>query len=167
MAIPAPETTIEHVVRQLGLPSTGAQQQCVRVAVTFFTQKMGIDDPRTIASYIEGIDLNWPQGVTKVDLLPGTRLVAYRYDPRRGSRNFDPFGMYFTDVGTAKDVVGIPPENRRFVRYIVTLRVPALKSRAKTGYVSKFGLVYGGAIQYVIPRASLHLRVMHIQNQLP
>ncbi len=167
MAIPAPEATTDQVARTLGLSIAGAQREWVRVAVTFFTQKMGIDDPHEITKHVEGIDFNWPGGVTKVDLLPGTKLIAYRYNPQRLIKYFDPFGMYFAEVGPGRDVVGIPTDDRRFVRYVVIFRVPALKSRAKTGLVSKYGAVRGGAIQYVIPRASLYLRVVHIQNRLP
>jgi hypothetical protein len=166
MPIPVPKPMLDQVEKDLGLTSRETwRREIMRVATAFFFQKVGIDDPHAIASHIKGIDLDWP--VKVVDLLPGEELIAYRFNPQRLIQKFDPFGMYYTKAGVARESLGIPTNDRRFVKYKVKMRVPALESRAKTGLVPYFGPVEGGAMQYVVPEAYRHLEPVFIQHSVP
>ena len=165
MPIPLDKTWVDQIITALGLNHPRAIQRAnVEAAARFYAQDMALTDPIKIASHMQGIDLHWP--VTRADLLPGTNVVAFRYNPQLRFDRLDPFGEYFTDVGSSKYDLGIGPDERRFIRYEVRSRVTALRSRTKTGFVPGFGVVRGGSIQYVIPRASAHLRVMHIQHAI-
>ena len=163
MPIPVSTDLIQQVKEDLGLASAdGLRRARVETAIRFYARCVGMDSPKDISSHVQGIDLSSP--VEAIDLVAGTELAAYRFNPQRRIGRLDPFGLYFTDVGNSMYSLGINWDDRRFVRYVVDFRVPALRSRAKTGFVPGFGAVYGGAVQYVVPRASQHLRVVHIQN---
>lgn len=146
---------------------TGHVVDAVGTAVRCIRGWFFIDDPATLKSYIDGIDLAKP--VRRVDLIPPREFIAYRWSPERRFHRghaFGAFGEFFTEVGTSKHNVGIGADDRRFVRYTLAWRTPALESTASTGFISGMGAVYGGGVQYMIPQAERVLRVTHIQHNV-
>jgi hypothetical protein len=112
--------------------------------------------------YLKGID--YSHDVREVTLNPGFHLIAYRAGPLPGAGSWNPYGLFYTEVGTSAYEVGIKPDRRIFVRYIVSKSAKALRSRAAgVGIPGQAGqgpryLAGGGGWQYVIPGAEAVLR---------
>lgn len=131
-------------------------------AMTFFQDRIGWDVDARLDSFLECID--YSSEVQDKDLLMDEEVIGYR-NASCSARLIDPFGLYFTKVGVSKHDVGINVDNRLFVRYLVRRRVAALHCRSENrmprGMSGSPGM--GGGPQIIIPQASQHLRVTHIQ----
>jgi hypothetical protein len=110
--------------------------------------------------YLKGIDFS--KEVHEVTLDPGFHLIAYRPDPVPGAESWNPFGLFYTEVGTSAYEIGIKPDKRIYVRYIVEKAARALKSRAAgiavTWAKGPRYLAGGGGWQYIVPGADNALR---------
>ncbi len=65
-------------------------------------------------AYLKGIDFS--REVSEVTLNPGIHLIAYRPDPVPGAGSWNPYGLFYTEVGTSAYEIGIKPDKRIFVR---------------------------------------------------
>lgn len=110
--------------------------------------------------YLEGIDLN--SDVCEVTLNPGFHLIAYHAGPLPGAGSWNPFGLFYTEVGSSPYEVAIKPDKHIFARHIVVKAVRALRSRAAATTLSTSKgppyLAGGRGWQYIIPAAKTSLR---------
>lgn len=111
-------------------------------------------------AFLKGIDFSHDVRETILD--PGFHLIAYRAGPMPGAGSWNPYGLFYTEVGTSPYEIGIKPDSRVFVRYLVSRAAPALRSRAASVAVTWARgpryLAGGGGWQYIIPNAADALR---------
>jgi hypothetical protein len=112
------------------------------------------------AHYLDGIDFS--SDVRVVILNPGFHLIAFHAGPLPGAGSWNPFGLFYTEVGVSPYEIAIKPDTRIFTRYIVVKAVRALRSRAAptartTGRGPRY-LLGGRGWQYLIPAARNSLR---------
>lgn len=123
---------------------------------------------------LNSIDFN--ADVREMTLDPGFHLIAFRAGPLPGAVSWNPFGLLYSEVGNSPHEVGIKPDKRLFLRYIVATAVRVLRFRptapggsgggAGSGGRSAKGraitapryLAGGFGWQYIIPDANTVLR---------
>lgn len=146
---------VAEALSRLGLKNEPLAVRARIATATSFLDRHDLDQ-----AYMKGIDFS--KDVKEVTLDPGFHLIAYRPDPLPGAESWNPFGLFYTEVGTSAYEIGIKPDKRIFVRYIVLQATRALKSRAAAIAVTWAKgpryLAGGGGWQYIIPGAENVLR---------
>ena len=112
------------------------------------------------ADFVDKIDFSCE--VREIALNPGFHLVAFRSGPLPGAGSWNPFGLFYTEVGISPSEIAIKPDTRMLSRYIVVKAVRALRFRASPiGAATGRGPTYlhgGQGWQYIIPAARASLR---------
>jgi hypothetical protein len=143
-----PETEIDHLLSQIGATPSPVRRAGARAALTYFARYAPHLSVAKQVSYLKAMDLSRP--VDTVDLHAGDRVAAFRHHTAD-------WGEFYTHLGADPTKLGVLLEGRQYREYEVARRIPALRSWTSAFMHSARGS--GGAMQLIIPQASLHLRV--------
>ncbi|MCU0636306.1 MAG: hypothetical protein MUE41_15675 [Gemmatimonadaceae bacterium] len=142
------DADIDRVLTAIGATPSPVRREGARVALTYFARYAPHLSVATQHSYLRAMDLSRP--VDTVDLHAGDRVAAFRHHTAD-------WGEFYTPLGSDPTKLGVLLEGRQYREYEVARRIPALRSRTSAFMHEARGS--GGAVQLIIPQASLHLRV--------
>ncbi len=142
------DADVDAILRQLGATAAPTTRAGARTSLEFFRLYMPEMALPKQLSYMKAMDLS--KKVEKVDLMRGEKVIAFRHHTAD-------FGEFHSRVGNDPTRMGIQLAGRQFREFEVVQRVAALSSYASA--FKNMALGSGGALQLVIPRASMVLRV--------
>jgi len=136
---------VDTLREKLGLPAAPLVLSGLETTALFFRSVLQ-QDPLEWVDYLRGIDFH--QGVSRVTLPKGTKLI--RHDSL-GSRGLKPFS-YFADAGASPTRLGTTFAATEYKEYETDRLTPALKSTASSISFGPRDRVSraGGGVQYIV-----------------
>lgn len=143
--------------RRLGVQRSPLFEKSLAAAIAYFRGALPEMSDVSLESHLRPIDWSWRE-CGEVELHPGERIYAYRYDA------MGPVGMYFTRSGYAARDLGIDPRGRSRATYLLTKTTTALSCRTRSILTTwdpsqPSFLAVGGAMQLILLHAAKKVRL--------